>query len=63
VEQALKERKWLIGLQRIQTTEEISQFVDLWALLRQLHLSEAEDEITWWFTSNGQYSSKSVYNM
>jgi hypothetical protein len=52
--------KWITRLQMIQTSEEVSQFVELWLLLRQ---SQLVDAITWRFTSNGHYTSKSAYNM
>jgi hypothetical protein len=59
----LNGRKQITGLQRIQISEEVSQFVELWLLLRQFQLLERDDEITWRFTSNGHYTSKLAYNM
>ena len=43
--------------------DHISQFVNLWTLLHNVHLTEDADKITWKFTNNGKYSSSSAYKM
>jgi hypothetical protein len=63
VAEALHDRKWSRGLQRITSTEDINNFVGLWKWLREVTLSAQEDAITWRFSSNGIYSSSSAYNI
>ncbi|WVZ50139.1 hypothetical protein U9M48_001425 [Paspalum notatum var. saurae] len=41
---------------------QIEEFVSLWIRLQQVHLQpEVEDGITWKWTSDGNYSSRSAY--
>ncbi|KAF8722799.1 hypothetical protein HU200_021924 [Digitaria exilis] len=40
---------------------EMAEFVLLWSALSELQLSDAEDEIRWRWTANGQYNAKSAY--
>jgi hypothetical protein len=41
-----------------------TQFVNLWALLSNIHLEEAvEDTIVWKLTKNGLYFAASVYKL
>jgi hypothetical protein len=47
----------------VTTTEEINQFVDLWLRVRQTHLSDQDDELSWKFSANGAYSAKLAYNI
>jgi hypothetical protein len=44
--------------------DHLSQFVDLWGLINNFQLDEDEDDdITWKLTSNGQYTTKSAYEV
>jgi hypothetical protein len=44
--------------------EQLSQFVQLWALIQNVHLDEhVEDEIAWKLTGNEQYSAASAYKL
>jgi hypothetical protein len=61
VSQAMTAGRWMKGLQRISSTEEVQQFVMLWNLLRQVQLTEQPDNVIWRFTENGHYSSRSAY--
>jgi hypothetical protein len=63
VAQALNQGHWMSGLRRISTTEEVSQFVNLWHLLSQTRLTDRTDSIAWRFTSTGKYSAKSAYSV
>jgi hypothetical protein len=63
VKQALSNRNWFRGLQRISSTSQVQQFVRLWTLVQQVQLSEQHDEIRWRFTEGGKYSSKSAYSI
>jgi hypothetical protein len=50
---ALQDGAWMRGLQRISSTEKITQFINLWNLVNQVHLTEQPDDISWRFTKNG----------
>jgi hypothetical protein len=66
VAQAMKDNAWvgMIKLDGNFTMDHFNQFVELWNLLQEVHIDEnAEDEITWRLTANGQYSSKSAYEV
>jgi hypothetical protein len=63
VADSLHDGRWIRGLQRVTTTEEINQFVDLWLRVRQTHLTDQDDELTRKFSANGAYSAKSAYNI
>jgi hypothetical protein len=44
--------------------ERLSQFVELWGLIDNFHLDEnVDDGIVWRLTSDGQYSTKSAYDI
>lgn len=61
--EALKENAWI---NKIDTSREISidhmfEYVDLWVLLCQVQLCEdVEGDITWKFSSKGEYSAASA---
>jgi hypothetical protein len=59
----MAQRKWMRGLQRLTTTEETRQFLQLWSRLNSVTLSNREDELTWRFSANGEYSARSAYAM
>jgi hypothetical protein len=44
--------------------EHLTQFVQLWALIRNVQLNDdLDDDIRWKLTSNGEYSMSSAYNL
>jgi hypothetical protein len=66
VSQALCDDAWIskITLDNSFTEEHLSQFVDLWALISNVNLDpEVEDDISWKLTPNGQYTTKSAYEL
>jgi hypothetical protein len=66
ISQALHEEAWIRKLANDATIslEHLSQFVQLWALINNVHLQEEiEDDITWKLTASGQYSTASAYKM
>jgi hypothetical protein len=66
VSQAMDEDAWVekTDLGRPFTMEHFSQYVELWSLIANVHLDqETEDDITWRLTLNGEYSSKSAYEL
>jgi hypothetical protein len=63
VAQAWREGRWMWGLQRVITTQEINQFVALWSMINNIQLSDNHDDISWWFTADGQYLTWSAYRV
>jgi hypothetical protein len=45
------------------TSAEVTQFVDLWLLLNNTHLTVQPDTIAWKLTANGSYSANSAYKI
>ncbi|PNT70218.1 hypothetical protein BRADI_2g07826v3 [Brachypodium distachyon] len=52
---------WIRSLQRIATSQELSDFVDLWGLIAGVNLTDAADTISWRWSSSGSYSAASAY--
>jgi hypothetical protein len=66
VAQALDREAWIdkIDLQRGFTIDHFLQFVELWTLLDTILLiPDRNDEITWKLTQDGNYTTKSAYEM
>jgi hypothetical protein len=64
VAQAMAGGRWKRGLHSIRSTQELHQFVHLWTLLRHCQqLTDQQDEFKGRFSSDGKYSTRSVYNM
>jgi hypothetical protein len=66
VYQALLDNNWVkkIDLEKIISFQQLEQFVELWVLIRNVHLNEAtEDDILLRLMANGEYSSKSAYEV
>jgi hypothetical protein len=51
------------GLQRVNTADELNQFVILWGKIQEVHLSNTPDLIIWTLTTDGQYSAASAYEI
>jgi mannosylglycoprotein endo-beta-mannosidase len=60
VKDDLINQHWTRGLWRMASADEIAEFVLLWGLLQDVHLSEQSDTIRWKWTTIGQYTSKSA---
>jgi hypothetical protein len=63
VKNALSNGAWMRGLQRINTADELNQFVILWGKIQEVHLSNTPDLISWTLTADGQYSAASAYEI
>jgi hypothetical protein len=66
VAQALHEDEWIKKLSAEATIsiEHLTQFVQLWSLIQNVHLvEEVEDDIRLKLTGNGQYSAASAYKL
>jgi hypothetical protein len=62
VKEELQNQNWTRGLWRMQTVEEMASFVELWDLVQGVQLTEDQDQITWRWTYDGNYTAKSTYN-
>ncbi|KAK1627109.1 hypothetical protein QYE76_001424 [Lolium multiflorum] len=66
VSQALKTNTWVhkITMDGGFTIENLTQFIEQWTKLLDVHLDEGVyDTISWKLTANGQYSAKSAYKV
>jgi hypothetical protein len=66
VHQALFDNNWVkkIDLEKVINFQQLEKFVELWVLIRNVHLNEAtEDDILLRLMANGEYSSKSAYEV
>jgi hypothetical protein len=66
VHQALRNNEWVkkIDLGKINNMDYLRQFVELWGLIESIQLRDGvEDDIVWRLTANGEYSSKSAYEI
>jgi len=61
VNEELQDQSWTRGLWRMSSVEEMVEFVILWDLVQQVSLNDQEDQLSWRWTANGSYSSKSAY--
>lgn len=59
----LEDQSWTRGLWRMQSVEEMAEFVKLWDMVQEVQLTAVEDEIIWKFTADGQYTAKSAYDV
>ena len=63
VKEEVHNQNWVRGLWRMQTVEEMANFVKLWDLVQEVQLNNKPDSITWKWTSDGNYTAKSAYNV
>ena len=64
VREAMRDDAWVhkINTSTILSAQHIMEFVDLWMQLQGTQLrSDVEDDITWKFEANGEYSASSAY--
>lgn len=54
---------WMRGRWRMSTAEQMAEFVLPWDCLLQVQMTDEPDEIRWRWTADGQYSSKSAYEI
>jgi hypothetical protein len=64
VRQALTNNKWIDHIYPPSSQEEVLQFVRLWEALMEVHLNDtADDDITWRWTADGVYTTRSAYQV
>lgn len=47
----------------MESISEMVSFTRLWDLVQNVHLTDVQDSITWKWTSNGEYTAKSAYQI
>ena len=62
VKDALHNGCWMRGLMRMNSHEEIHQFLGLWEKVQNVQLSTSRDSIAWHLSADGSYSAKSAYH-
>jgi hypothetical protein len=45
------------------TAEEMAEYIMLWEVVQEVQFSHEPDQISWKWTANGLYSSKSTYEI
>ena len=65
VKQELRNNNWIRKLQRkITSAVHIEEFVSLWIWIQDVHLQQGvQDTITWRWTGDGKYSTRSAYRI
>jgi len=63
VEEDLRNMNWTRGLWRMQSVEQMAEFVALWDTVQNVQLTQHPDEIVWRMTPDGVYTTKSAYNI
>ena len=64
VQKALHGNHWVDLVCPLTTGMEIREYADLWEMIQlQARHTNAEDEITWRWTPNGEYTTKSAYRI
>jgi hypothetical protein len=58
VKEELLNQNWVRGLSRMQTIEEMADFVKLWDLVQEVQLTSEPDQIAWRWTADGVYTAK-----
>jgi len=61
VREEVENQTWTRGLWRMSTADGMAEFVLLWERVQGVTFLEQPDNITWKWTANGIYSSKSTY--
>ncbi|WVZ67318.1 hypothetical protein U9M48_016414 [Paspalum notatum var. saurae] len=61
VHEDLLSLNWTRGLWRMNTVQQLEEFLVLWDLLQEFQLTDVDDSIRWKWTLDGAYTSKSAY--
>ena len=62
VYKALQGNKWIAHVTPVDTVKELQEYVTLWEAVEHIQLEEnTEDSIIWWWTEDGEYTTKSAY--
>jgi hypothetical protein len=61
VKDALTQGRWMRGIERLTTIQEMEELAVLWELVQNVQLSNSSDTATWTMTANNAYSAKTAY--
>ncbi|KAM0821302.1 hypothetical protein ACQ4PT_072346 [Festuca glaucescens] len=61
VKDALTQGRWMRGIERLTTIQELEELAVLWELVQNVQLSNSSDTVTWTLTANNAYSTKAAY--
>jgi hypothetical protein len=61
VKDDLCNHNWTRGLWRMETVQQMGEFVKLWDLVTAQQLNDQDDQILWRWTAHGTYTTKSAY--
>lgn len=62
VKEGLQDGKWMRGLQRINSAEQMDCFIVIWTNVASTRLEDRQDTITWSATANNSYYAASAYD-
>jgi hypothetical protein len=61
---ALHNNTWITHISPLQSSVEVHEYVNLWEGIHSIDRNEEiDDQITWRWTTNGEYSTKSAYHI
>jgi hypothetical protein len=61
---ALHNNTWITHIYPLQSSVEVHEYVNLWERIHSIDRNEEmDDQITWCWTTNGEYSTKSAYHI
>jgi hypothetical protein len=63
VEQAMANDRWMTGMNRINSENQLREYTMLWIKLQGLDLTDEDDQIVWNLTASGKYSAASAYKV
>lgn len=63
VKNALTRNRWMVGLQRLTTPEDVHQLFQMWLVVRDVQLSDQQDVATWNFGKTNCYTASSAYQV
>jgi hypothetical protein len=64
VQMAVQENRWINHILSLQTEQELREYMKLWELTSSIQLQEGtEDSIRWRWTQDGEYTTKSAYQI
>jgi hypothetical protein len=64
VAKELLNNNWIYAIHHISTTQELLEFINMWVVLKNIRLSQEEnDTLIWNRTSNGDYTAASTYKI
>ncbi|KAM0862116.1 hypothetical protein ACQ4PT_045457 [Festuca glaucescens] len=63
VKDALSQGKWMRGLERMISLQDLEDFAKLWENVREIQLTDRIDTVTWILMTDAAYSAESAYEV